>query len=140
MAKIRGAGIGGRVADWLENWLSGRLQRVGFNDLDSNVINKVLKFADDLKLWGIVETVEERIGMQKDLDTLGEWSEINQMPFNVDKYKVMHVGKKNIKVDYKLMGREITKTSEEKDLGVFFPILLKLVIIVIKLVRHQIKL
>ena len=169
MAKIRGAGIGGRVADWLENWLSGRLQRVGLNgsysewdkvtsgvpqgsilgpllftifinDLDSNVINKVLKFADDSKLWGVVETVEERIGMQKDLDTLGEWSEINQMPFNVDKCKVMHVGKKNIKVDYKLMGREITKTSEEKDLGVFFPILLKLVIIVIKLVRHQIKL
>src|ERR1700759_4276770 len=64
------------------------------NDLESNVINKVLKFADDSKLWGVVETVEERIGMQKDLDTLGEWSEINQMPFNVDKCKVMHVGKK----------------------------------------------
>ena len=35
------------------------------NDLDSNVINKVLKFADDSKLWGVVETVEEQIGMQR---------------------------------------------------------------------------
>jgi len=42
------------------------------------------------------------------------------MPFNVSKCKVMHIGKKNVKADYSLMGQVITKTSEEKDLGVVF--------------------
>jgi len=149
ISKVRKAGIGGRVADWLENWLSKRFQRVGvngsfsewaevtsgvpqgsilgpllftifINDFEDNVTNKILKFADDSKLWGAVETVQDRTGIQKDLDTLGEWSVINQMPFNVSKCKVMHIGKKNVKADYSLMGQVITKTSEEKDLGVVF--------------------
>jgi len=149
ISKVRKAGIGGRVADWLENWLSKRFQRVGvngsfsewaevtsgvpqgsilgpllftifINDFEDNVTNKILKFADDSKLWGVVETVQDRIGIQKDLDTLGEWSVTNQMPFNVSKCKVMHIGKKNVKADYSLMGQVITTTTEEKDLGVVF--------------------
>jgi hypothetical protein len=80
----------------------------------------MLKFADDSKLWGKVDTVQDIIGIQKDLDKLGEWSQRNQMPFNVKKCKVMHVGKRNNKSDYFLMGETIPKTSEEKDLGVHF--------------------
>src|SRR5206468_4226914 len=41
-------------------------------------------------------------------------------PFNVSKCKVMHIGEKNIKYKYKIMGQELLETTEEKDLGVFF--------------------
>src|SRR6266516_5871805 len=149
MAKIRKIGIIGKLADWLQNWLEGRTQRVGINgvysewevvtsgvpqgsirgpvlftifinDLEENVINNVLKFADDSKLWGRAETLEDRLSMQKDLDILGDWAIKNKMPFNVSKCKVMHLGKKNVKYEYRIMDQEIPITSEEKDLGVFF--------------------
>ena len=84
------------------------------NDFEEGVNNEVLKFADDSKLWGRVETDEERTGLQKDLDRLGDWSVGNKMPFNVSKCKVMHIGKKNIKYKYKIMGQELLETTEEK--------------------------
>ena len=89
------------------------------NDLEDNVKNRVLKFADDSKLWGRVGSLDERMSLQKDLDILGEWSIRNKMPFNVGKCKVMHVGK-NENFEYRLLGQKIQNTIEEKDLGVFF--------------------
>ena len=76
------------------------------NDLEDNVKNRVLKFADDSKLWGRVGSIEERMSLQKDLDILGEWSIRNKMPFNVGKCKVMHVGK-NEKFEYSILGKKI---------------------------------
>src|SRR6267154_1638672 len=149
MIKIRELGIVGKIADWIKNWLEGRSQRVGINgvysdwnevtsgvpqgsilgpllftifinDLEAGVRNYMLKFADDSKLWGRVDTEEDRINVQKDLDTLGDWARRNKMPFNVSKCKVMHIGKHNNKYNYWLMDQKITETREEKDLGVFF--------------------
>jgi len=90
------------------------------NDLDDNITNKLLKFAHDSKIWGPVNTINERNILQEDLNKLGEWSVKNQMPFNVNKCKVLHIGKTNIKADYILMGETIPSTKDEKDLGVFF--------------------
>ena len=42
------------------------------------------------------------------------------MPFNVSKCKVMHLGNRNQKAEYKLLGQRILETKEEKDLGVIF--------------------
>src|SRR2546425_13329959 len=42
------------------------------------------------------------------------------MPFNVNKCKIMHIGRKNVNHEYRLMGQVIPVTREEKDLGVFF--------------------
>ena len=44
----------------------------------------------------------------------------NKMSFNVNKCKLMHIGKKNVNHEYRLMGQVIQVTREEKDLGVFF--------------------
>jgi len=149
MKKVRDVGIGGNLADWIENWLSDRTQRVVINgsysdfvevtsgvpqgsilgpllftiyinDLEYEVKNSLLKFADDSKLWGRVDNIQDRNILQNDLNILGEWAQKNQMPFNVEKCKVMHIGKKNAKVDYFLGGSKISSTSEEKDLGVYF--------------------
>jgi len=64
--------------------------------------------------------VEDRNGIQNDLDKLEKWSVVNQMPFNVSKCKVMHLGKKNVNFKYRLLGQTITRTTDEKDLGVYF--------------------
>jgi len=149
MDKVRNVGIGGALADWIENWLLGRTQRVVINgcysdylsvtsgvpqgsilgpllftiyinDLENGINNNLLKFADDSKLWGRVDSVQDRNTLQKDLDTLGEWAMQNQMPFNIGKCKIMHIGKRNAKFEYFLNGCKIASNSEEKDLGVYF--------------------
>ena len=40
------------------------------------------------------------------------------MKFNVDKCSVMHCGRLNRNIDYKLYGQKIRVTESEKDLGV----------------------
>jgi len=148
--KVREIGITGEIADWIENWLTDRVQMVAvngnnsdwtevcsgvlpqgsvlgpllfsifINDLDKNVTNSVLKFADDTKIWGRANDNEDTRKMQNDLLQLSVWSEENSMPFNIDKCKVMHIGSKNMKMEYMLSGKKIKETKEEKDLGVIF--------------------
>ena len=40
------------------------------------------------------------------------------MAFNVDKCKVMHIGRTNVHSKYYMNGAELGNTTEEKDLGV----------------------
>ena len=56
--------------------------------------------------------------LQEDLRKVGEWSKKWQMPFNLDKCKIMHIGHKNKNEKYELLGREIESVQQEKDLGV----------------------
>ena len=90
------------------------------NDLDVGLVNKILKFADDTKIWGKVDTLDEINTLQNDITTLEKWSVRNKMPFNVAKTKVLHLGRKNGKHNYSLMGTVLNVTKEEKDLGVTF--------------------
>jgi ribonuclease P/MRP protein subunit RPP40 len=90
------------------------------NDPETNITNRLLKFADDSKLWSKVDTIQDRITLQKDLDILGEWAVKNHMPFNVSKCNVMHIGSKNVKVEYSLMGQTKKQTTDEKDLEIYF--------------------
>ena len=65
------------------------------NVLDSNIISKLGKFADDTKLCKNVENLEDVLALQRDLDSLHEWATDWQMNFSVDKCAVMHVGHNN---------------------------------------------
>ena len=47
-----------------------------------------------------------------------EWPKKWQMPFNLDKCKIMHIGHKNKNEKYELLGKEIESVQQEKDLGV----------------------
>ena len=51
------------------------------NDLDSNIISKLAKFADDTKLCKNVRNVEDAVTLQKDLDSLHGWATDWQMNF-----------------------------------------------------------
>ena len=95
LAKLKAHGIDGLVSNWIRAWLSDRVQRVCIdgvssswrrvwsgvpqgsvlgpilflifiNDLDNHLSNNVLKFADDTKLYGIVDCESQGKCLQQD--------------------------------------------------------------------------
>jgi len=86
--------------------------------MDSGTECTLSKFANDSKLCGVVDMLEGRGAIQRDLDRLERWACVNCMKFNKAKCKVLHVGRGNTKHKYRLGGEWIESSPEEKDLGV----------------------
>ena len=74
------------------------------NDLEDDLSSKVLKFADDTKVFRKVTNDTDKQSLQDDLDTLVKWSEKWQMLFNFGKCKCIHIGHGNMDEEYKMGG------------------------------------
>jgi len=61
------------------------------NDIDVSVACKVLKFADDTKIYKVVNSQEDIESFRNDLKNLVKWSVDWQMLFNTDKCKIIHI-------------------------------------------------
>ena len=120
--------LNGKYSAW-EDVLSGVPQGsvlgplafiVYINDIDLivHLIMLLLKFADDTKVGHKAVNDADRIALQTCLDELYEWSEKWGMSFNIEKCKIMHVGKKNPSFDYTMNGVKLKSTEQEKDIGV----------------------
>ncbi|KAM9591203.1 uncharacterized protein ACIBXB_006092 [Morphnus guianensis] len=88
------------------------------SDLDDGIKCILMKFADDTKLNGEVDTLEGRATLQEDLDRLEEWVNKNFMKFSKDKCKVLHLGKHNPGVQHRLGPTRLGSSSVERDLGI----------------------
>ena len=119
--KLNVVGIQGNACTWIREWLTCRKQKVlirgetskwsevtsgvpqgsvlgpllfliYINDLDSGIVSKLVKFADDTKIGGVANTVSAAKVIQNDLDSIQNWADTWQMTFNREKCKVLHTG------------------------------------------------
>ena len=101
--------LDGEISNW-KSVLSGVPQGsvlgpilflIYINDLEDDISSKVLKFADDKKVFRKV-TNRDKQSLQDDLDKLVKWSEKWQTLFNFGKCKCIHIGHENMDEEYKM--------------------------------------
>ena len=154
--KLYAYGIRGIILTWIRNFLINRTQRVTVcgvssnqanvtsgipqgsvlgpllfliyvNDLPEVVKSTIKLFADDTKIYRVIKSDRDSAILQNDLLDIMKWSEKWQLPFNLTKCKVMHLGSQNKEFKYNLGERKqngeqlnLETVTEEKDLGVRF--------------------
>ena len=87
------------------------------NDIPEDIKNVLKIFADDVKM--VADPLEYEIVLN-DLEKLNSWEDLWGLKFNLEKCKVIHIGKKNPCHDYSFEGSVLSVVDEEKDLGVVF--------------------
>ncbi|CAJ0959132.1 unnamed protein product [Ranitomeya imitator] len=108
-----------RVTNLTQEEVRNRLNKIKIDEsLGPDGIRRVLRGLNDAKLCKAVNTGEDSILLQMDLDKLETWAEMWQMQFNNDKCKVIHMGRRNQYHPYTLNGKPLSKSDMEKDLGI----------------------
>lgn len=82
--------------------------------------SKVAIFADDSKLFKIIEKPSDKFSLHQDLTQLSIWSDTWKMCLSIPKCKALNISRKKIptKREYHLNGSPLATVSEIKDLGI----------------------
>jgi hypothetical protein len=81
----------------------------------------VLLYADDIKLYADIGVIDDCYTVQRDLDRLCAWCDVNKLYLNVRKCKVITFSRAKVQVtyDYSLKNdQNLEKVSVIRDLGV----------------------
>ncbi len=154
--KLRSAGVRGNLLLWIHSFLSERSQRVQvgrqqstgvpvvsgvpqgsvlgptlflvfINDCVRDLDCDVTLFADDIKIWKVVQNTADEEQLQDNLNRLEEWSKHWLMPFNVSKCNFLKIGncREPSPTVYSLNGTPLQQVDSQKDLGVWITSSLK---------------
>lgn len=152
IAKLKALGVEGCVLKWIQSYLSNRTQFVRYsgavspsimvtsgvpqgshigpilfnlfvNDITENFANsKCLMFADDLKLFRIINNTYDALSLQNDLNNLSLWCDANLLKLNPAKCNQISFTRSNnpIIFEYHFNNATLNKVNLIKDLGVLF--------------------
>jgi hypothetical protein len=150
--KLQAIGVEGSLLQWFATYLSDRRLRVKIRDYISDefiatsglpqgshfgpilfliFINDItdnlsgvefLLFADDLKVYNRIGSMEDCLVLQAALDGLSIWCQLNRLPLNIDKCQYIRFSrnKSPIQFSYSIDGRNLERVEEIRDLGVLF--------------------
>lgn len=152
LRKLKTLGVSGKLGRWLQCFLTDRTQAVAVNgtksdpvpvlsgvpqgsvlgpllfliligDIDKNITSSFLSsFADDTRVGHSISSDSDTTALQKDLQTVYDWAESNNMQFNSDKFEFLHYKTQNFpNVSTKYVadnGSPIEEKSSLRDLGI----------------------
>ena len=84
----------------------------------ADMVDLVLKFADDTNGGKEIRGEADRHRLQNSLNELCNWADKWEMCFNVVKCHVLHLGWNNLHHNYTMYGNDLDKTEKERDIGV----------------------
>lgn len=84
-------------------------------DLEKRIESTFIKFADNTKLYMIINLLEGRKILQRNLDSLNPWRESSCRRLNTAKCQVLHSGLNNSIQCHRCEGKWLESCSAEKD-------------------------
>ena len=123
--RMREKGIHGKMGQWLHNFLQDRTQQILVNNTlskpssitsgvpqgtvlgplmflvlidslgDSEIDALLTAFADDSKVTMPINSEDEALKLQSDLEVIYDWERNNNMKFNISKFNVIKFGRNN---------------------------------------------
>nr|VZH96026.1 unnamed protein product [Spirometra erinaceieuropaei] len=147
--KLRIMGIGGKLLKWIENFLVGRSQIVCvvqqqsrctfiesgvpqgsvlgptlfllfINDCVDGLDCDCAMFADDIKIWKVIQNAADETNFQENLCRLDEWSRRWLLSFNFNKCTILRLGNQTPSTQqYHLNEMPLREAETQKDLGVW---------------------
>ncbi|XP_026744752.1 uncharacterized protein LOC113506092 [Trichoplusia ni] len=150
ISKINTMGVHGDLLRWFSSYLDNRSQAVVLNnyisswvpvpsgcpqgsllgpllfvayinDIDSCLLSsKLLCFADDMKIYAAISSIEDMPKLQADLERLEEYCRRSRLDLNPAKCSVVTYSRKRsvIQTSYTLGGQPLPRVSSIRDLGV----------------------
>lgn len=94
------------------------------NDILEGFDNNIhfLLYADDLKIYRLVDSVDDCVNLQYCLNRINTWCKDNYLPLNASKCNVMSFGRKSnmYMFNYNVDNESLQRPDFIKDLGVYF--------------------
>lgn len=150
--KLNAYGITGNLLLWFDSYLNGRQQMVKIKNFVSFIIevisgvgqgthmgpllflifindiincisySEISLFADDTKLFKVIDSPNDSLLLQLDINSFEEWCKLNGLQCNAKKCFVIRFGKNNTSpfIDYSIEGNFLERVNHIRDLGVIF--------------------